>query len=336
MSTIAQISEEYSSILLEDLDRLFREEIDEFSQDIDLQMQEIRRLIDLLIVNIETYQGQTKFITEKTIAASKQKLDLKKNLIYKDFFTLQNLINLFIYQKIVMTYVHVDPITGHRELRIFDNDIATLSVQEVNNYGRNYAKLSYDIGERYLQLKNSLPKEDNLGLQNTAAEVEARYVKYKGRILWQLNSEWVGYKLFNRGPINEAFTDFYLHEVQLKNGLNENINQFMTSVNPQGVIYADNANGFLLGDVSVGGLQFAVKGAYGSPQNFTTIVNWLKKIKEDNFSFQALKDFIEHFKDVEREKATSLVKPLSKRSLDAMIRYHEDDLLKPIAQFNKT
>lgn len=298
-------------------------------------MQKIRTLIDSLIVNIESYQGQVKFITEKSIAATKQKLDLKKNLIYKDFFALQNLINLFIYQKVIMTYVHVDPITGHRELRIFDNDIANLSVTEVNQYGKNYAKLSYDIQERYLQLKNSLPEESNAGLQNTAAEVEARYAKYKGRILWQLNNDWIGYKLYNRGPINEAFTDFYLHEVQLKNGLNENIHQFMTSVKPQGVIYADNANGFLLGDISAGGLQFAVKGAYGSPQNFAAIVNWLKKIKEDNFSFQALKEFIERFTDVEKEKATSLVKPLSKRSLNAMLRYHQDDLLKPLAGLGK-
>lgn len=298
-------------------------------------MQKIRALIDSLIVNIESYQGQVKFITGNNITASKQKLDLKKNLIYKDFFALQNLINLFIYQKVIMTYVHVDPVTGYRELRIFDNDIANLSVTEVNQYGKNYAKLSYDMQERYLQLKNSLPEENNAGLQNTAAEVEARYAKYKGRILWQLNNDWIGYKLYNRGPINEAFTAFYLHEVQLKNGLNENIHQFMTSVNPQGVIHADNANGFLLGDISVGGLQFAVKGAYGSPQNFATIVNWLKKIKEDNFSFQALKEFIERFTDVEKEKATSLVKPLTKRSLNAMLKYHQDDLLKPLAGLGK-
>jgi hypothetical protein len=214
---------------------------------------------------------------------------LQKDLIYKDFFELQNLINLFIYQKVLMTYVHVDPITGQREIRLFDNNISQLEVTEVNNYGRTYAKLAYDVSERYLQLKNSLSDAENSGLQTTAAEVEARYVKYKGRILWQLNSEWVGYKLYNRGPINEAFTAFYIKEVQLQNELNTNINQFMTSVDPQGVIYADNANGFLIGDVSLGGLQFAVKGAFGSPQNFATVIKELKKMKEQDFSFESLK-----------------------------------------------
>lgn len=284
---------------------------------------------------MEMYQNQIKLLPEKTIASTMQKLQLKKDLIYKDFFELQNLINLFIYQKVVMTYVHVDPVTGHRELRIFDNDISQLEVMQVNNYGRSYAKLGYDINERYQQLKNSLSDEENLGLQTTAAEVEARYVKYKGRILWQLNNEWIGYKLYNRGPINEAFTAFYIKEVQLKNSLGNNIHQFMTSQDPQGVIYADNANGFLIGDISLGGIQFAVKGAYGSPQNFTTIINWLKKIKEQNFSIQAFQEFIQRFKDVEQEKAIKLVKPMTKRSVDAMIRYHGENLLEPLMQFNK-
>lgn len=284
---------------------------------------------------MEMYQNQIKLLPEKAIASTMQKLQLKKDLIYKDFFELQNLINLFIYQKIVMTYVYVDPVTGHRELRIFDNDISQLEVMQVNNYGRSYAKLGYDINERYQQLKNSLSDEENLGLQITAAEVEARYVKYKGRIMWQLNNEWIGYKLYNRGPINEAFTSFYVKEVQLKNSLGNNIHQFMTSQDPQGVIYADNANGFLIGDISLGGIQFAVKGAHGSPQNFTTIINWLKKIKEQNFSIQAFQEFIQRFKDVEQENATKLVKPMTKRSIDAMIRYYGENLLEPLMQFNK-
>jgi hypothetical protein len=35
--------------------------------------------------------------------------------------------------------------------------------------------------------------------------------------------------------------------------------------NQYGVIFADNANGFFIGDTSLGGLQFAVKGAGGGP-----------------------------------------------------------------------
>lgn len=333
MSTISELSEQYAALTVEELNKLFYQEIDTFSQDIDAQMSEIRRLIESLIIKMETYQGQAKMVTERTLDTVKQQLEMKKNLIYEDFFKLQNLINLFIYQKIVMTCVHIDPITGHRELRLFDNDISHLNVTEVNNQGRIYAKLGYEVSEKYLQLKNSLSDDENLGLQNTAKEVENRYAKYKGRILWKLNNDWYGYKLYNRGPINEAFVDFYLHEVQLKNSLNENLHQFMLSEIPQGVVRADNANGFLLGDISMGGLQFAVKGAYGSAQNFTMIITWLKEIQASNFSFDAFQKFIYRFKEVEQEKARALVKPLSKHSIDAMIRYHESELIKPLTEY---
>ena len=100
----------------------------------------------------------------------------------------------------------------------------------------------------------------------------------------------------------------------------------MTSVDPQGVIQADNANGFLIGDISIGGLQFAVKGAYGSPQNFKMIITWLKKIKEQDFSFASFQEFIYLFKEIEQEKATRLVKPMLQKSIDSMIRYHRDKL----------
>ena len=335
MPDISALSEEYASMTLEEVNKAFHQEIDEFAQDIDGQLEKIKLLINQLIIDMEMYQNQTKYISGHSIEATKEKLQKKKDLIYKDFFELQNLINLFIYQKIVMTYVHVDPLTGKRELRIFDNNISQLQVMTVNNYGRSYAKLGYDINERYIQLRNSLSDEKNSGLQSIAAEVEARYAKYKGRILWKINNDWVGYKLYNRGPINEAFVAFYLREIQLKQGLGADFHYFMTSSDPQGVIMADNANGFLIGDVSVGGLQFAVKGAYGSPQNFTTIIQWLKKIQNDEFSYATFQEFINRFKEVEQEKATKLVKPMTKRSIESMIRYHGDNLLKPLESIRK-
>ena len=267
----------------------------------------------------------------KSIDRQMTKTEMQKELIYKDFFKLQNLINSFLYQKVIMTYVHVDPLTGKREIQLFDNDTESLMTTEVNRFGKNYAKLSYELGNRYVQLKNSLPDEANEGLQETAKQVTLKYEKYKGRILWKLQDEIVGYKLNNRGPINEAFVDFYIKEVELKNSLNDNIDIFMRSTNPQGVIQADNANGFLIGDVSLGGLQFAVKGAYGSPQNFTLIIDWLEKIQAENFSEQSLIEFIQRFKDEEQERATKLVKPMLKRSISSMIRYHgEEKLLAPL------
>jgi hypothetical protein len=58
----------------------------------------------------------------------------------------------------------VDPITGERSIKIFNNDISYLQAQMVNNYGRSYAKLSYEINDHYYNLKNSLSIEENKGL----------------------------------------------------------------------------------------------------------------------------------------------------------------------------
>ena len=326
---IERISENYSEVLLKDIQEEFHKEIDEFSINLNHNMSRIRFLIDSVINGVQMYEMMTKGIN-KSSSFDEQiyKLELKRDLIYKDFFELQNLINAFIYQKVIMTFVSVDPQTGRRELRIFDNNVEQVQTQVVNNHNRSYTKLSYDVAEHYRILKNSLPDELNENLQNVAADVTERYVKYKGRIMWQVNNNWIGYKLSNRGPINEAFTDFYLKEVT-----DVDINSFMISFDPRGVIQADNANGYLIGDVSIGGLQFAVKGEYGGPQNFAVIVSWLKKIKEDNFSQRSLQEFINRFKEVEDEKATKLVKPMTKRSISAMLRYHQDDLLKSLEKY---
>ena len=101
MPDIAELSEEYSSITLNEINELFHQEIDEFSQDIDEQFKKIKILINKLILDMEMYQNQTKYITGHSIEDIKEKLQKKKDLIYKDFFELQNLINLFIYQKVI-------------------------------------------------------------------------------------------------------------------------------------------------------------------------------------------------------------------------------------------
>lgn len=324
-----EVSNKYAPVIMDDINKKFHEDIELFSQNFNHYFQQICILIDKLILNIETYETQVKALSGiDSVVVSIQKLKLKKDLIYKDFFELQNLMNLLVYQKVVMTYVHVDPVNGKREIRLFDNNIDHLGVNYINQYGKSYAKLGYEVSEHYQQLKNSLSAAENDGLQNTAREVEERYARHKGRILWKINNEIFGYKLNNRGPINEAFVAFYLRNVQLNNSLMENINAFMVSSDPQGVIYADNANGFLIGDVQLGGLQFAVKGAYGSPQNFTMIVNWLKQIKEQNYSMTAFQNFIQRFKEAEQEKATSLVKPMVQKSIDSMVRYHGESLFR--------
>jgi hypothetical protein len=67
-----------------------------------------------------------------------------------------------------------------------------------------------------------------------------------------------------RGPINEAFVSFYINNIKFNSDLETNIDYFMLDPT-MGAINADNMNGFLIGDVSGGKIQYAVKGEGGSP-----------------------------------------------------------------------
>ena len=156
----------------------------------------------------------------QVIVGTVEHLELQKDLIYEAFFEVQNLINDYIGQKIVMTYVHVDENTGQREIRVFDNTIENVGVGTFERWsgGATYSKLSYEMVQHYQKLRNSLPDELNRGLQETAQQVDSRFKKYKRRILWKdPNDKWIGYRLNNRGPINEAYVNFYVHEIQLNN-----------------------------------------------------------------------------------------------------------------------
>ena len=151
---IEQISNNISEVTLEDVNKAFHQGIEEFHQNSSQHLERIKILINNLIYNIEYFQGMSKLVPKGNVDASQKLLELKRVLIYKDFFELQNLINAFIYQKIIMTYVHVDPQTGMREIRLFDNDIKNLSSTIVNSYGRTYAKLGYELQSHYQLLKN--------------------------------------------------------------------------------------------------------------------------------------------------------------------------------------
>lgn len=325
----AAIAEVTTQELMDDLYRA----ADNTGIDLMAESVELKWRIKQLINSMEKYKlEEKKIIASEPIEQMKQKRQLQKEMIYQDFFRVQNLINHFLGQRVLITYVHIDD-TGKREIRLIDNDLEHLQATTFNNgYGRKWASLGYIVEDHYRLLKNSLSDDENRGLDETAKEVESRYLKYRGKILWKINSEWYGYKLYNKGPINEAYAAFYIHEIQLNNSLHENINTFMVSV-PHGCINADNANGFLIGDTSLGGLQFAVKGAFGSAQSFTKIIAELRRIDEQDFSPAAFQEFVNKMKYQEQEKATSLITPLSKRSLSTTLRYHGEELLSSITPY---
>ena len=316
-----ELAEEITSITPEELEKEFEGEDD---VDLDLLFQEIKTKINAFLIELEEYeQLNTSIGTANTIGKILKKIELQKEFIYANFFEIQNLINAFLGQKIVMTYVHVDD-EGRRSIRIAENDISHLGIVQGTAWnGSSFYKLGYYMEEHYRNLKNSLPEEDNEGLQSTAMEVERRYLQYKKRVMWYVGL-WKGYSFSTKGPINETFVNFYVHNVQLLNSMEENIDTFMLD-GTYGAINADATKGFLIGDVSRGGLQFAVKGIFGSPQGTKEVIKDFKKMRDDNFSKESFGNFLmKYYVQELQNDYKPQIRQMTKRSLTAMIKSHEE------------
>lgn len=322
LSVADSVAEEICSITPEQLEKELEGEDD---VDLDLLFEQIKIKIAAFLNKMDEYERlNLQAGAGNTIGSLLKKLELQKEFIYADFFEIQNLINTFLGQRIVMTYVHVDD-KGRRSIRISDNDISHLGIVAGTNHwdGSSFYKLGYYMEDHYRNLKNSLPEEENEGLQQTAAEVEYRYLQYKKRIMWYVGA-WKGYKLQTRGPINEAFVNFYIHNIQLLNSMEENIDVFMLD-STYGAINADATKGYLIGDVSRGGLQFAVKGAFGSPQGTKEVIQDFKKMQIENFSMASFGEFLMKYYTKELAKNYKpQIKEMTSRSLNAMLHHHEE------------
>lgn len=299
---------------------------------------------------LKSLQGwDYRLLTKKTLPIKDQiaLLENQRDKVYNGFFELQNLINAFLGQQIILTYVFVDA-EGKREVYISQNDIKhivakesapawTLNVDGQLRLSKTWTSLQYVMEEHEDILRNSLPEKENQRLQAAAIEVSRRYNKFhinKGKqhqILWQwpLNRTppaWKGYHLTTRGPINEAYVNLYIHNIQLKNTyLEKHIDTFMLNT-PYGAIAADNRNGFLIGDVAKDGYQYAVKGQYGGPQQVIDIIRNLEKMQINNFTEESFAEFIKIFTYDEMHKNIKpQIKQVSERELERLINQAAKD-----------
>ena len=284
---------------------------------------EILYTIKKLKIHIELFEAESKKISAtETTTALAQKLELKKELIYQTFFKLQNLINQYMGQKIILTYVHVDN-NGQREIRLYDNTAENLEVQWGHSkFGKSYQKLGYEMHSHYTLLKNTLPEETNDNLQSTAKLVEERYNQTKKIVYWKIKGQkWSGYQFTNKGPINEAFVNFYINTKPnvnyFKYSDEKNVMTYVT--HPKyGAIAADTQNGFLVGDVAKNGIQYAVKGTFASPQNFKAVIKALDKLDE-NISHTNLRKALKNFMKDAKKKAHRLIRATTAESIEKII-----------------
>lgn len=313
------ITNQIEEVTIDELQKGLSEQFKEINESF---LPQLKIKIKNFLNKVDNYYKSNASKWSPSIEGQKEFFEKKKEWIYKDFFEIQNLINLYLNQKIIMTYVFTDS-DGNKEIRISENDVEHLKA--IEGYNKKFAKLSYVVENEYKRLKNNI---DNEGLDATAKEVERRYEKYKKIVLWNYRNKWSGYYFPTKGPINEAYVNFYVHEIQLLNSLEQNIATFILH-RKYGAINADQTKGYAIGDVSLGGLQFAVKGLFGSPQGTIQVINALREIQNQGFTHQAFYSFIEKFTTKELEKNYEpQIKQIVGKALDDTILKIEKSLTK--------
>lgn len=314
------VSSKLETVAIDELKKNLETQLQEF-QNKDNQTQIICNKINKLmaeLISAERFSVRKEKLSIRTTSISLTKDFIRKNNIYKKFFEIQNLINFYLGQQILITQV-IKNDTG-REVYISKNtDRYIIDHEKYKN------KFMYSNEAHGQKLLSGMDNAELKILQAVANEVEERYDnhplgKYKGHLIMWYVKEWKKVRLYTKGPINEAFVNFYIHAKALEGANAEwKIDDFIMNKN-FGMIKADNAPGFILGDVNLGGLQFAVKGADGTPQGMTQVLKeWyaLMKANEGQMNEVQLSQFIKQYQ--EKTETASQVKSVVDDEIEAAI-----------------
>lgn len=94
-----------------------------------------------------------------------------------------------------------------------------------------------------------------------------------------------------------------------------------------GAIKADNTKGFLIGDVSNGTTQYAVKGIFASPQGTKDVIKQFQQLKDQGFSPAAFANLIKYFTYDELHRGYEpQIQKMSQRSINGVINYAQKHL----------
>lgn len=204
-------------------------------------------------------------------------------------FNFQNLANEFLGQKIVMTFVAISPSSGKVTLYNMDNSIEDLTLDKAaqSRGGHITGRIS-----SLSKIKNASKDIINTGynesdknrLDQTFQEVWQRYRISKNKlklggaayILWYLGT-WDGVWISGAGPLGEAYVAFFINNYLFSNKIEPNVRDFM--LNPQyGSIKADNASGFLKGDIVKDAAQFGVKIKGAQPMSYIDVIKYAQEL----------------------------------------------------------
>lgn len=254
-------------------------------------------------LNYENESAMLNF-SKKFITSQQDYLDIMEKV-----YDFQNIINEFLGQKVLMTYVAISPTTGKVNLYGFEADISHIRPEEaaksksknddpniVGRYSqqgvikRNSVEL---INTRYAE-KGKKTLDDTF--QETWQRFRISKAKYKmggaGYILWKEKNGWDGRKVSGAGPLGEAYVAFFINEYIFPKQIEKAVKTFILD-DKMGVAAVDNASGLLKGDVSKGIYQLGVKAKGAQALGYTEIIRYAEEMLKDNHTERYLKDLKE-------------------------------------------
>lgn len=290
MSNNNLFSDEMAQISLDELTELVKQNITKVVED---KVALIQDLYNDIIEVTKLVKVKYKTIANRRTYFTNNYKDLMSNrYILQKIINIQNNLNFYINQQLILTAV-IKNDKGEREIFIGNNSISHL------NKSLEYSMKKISDQCKRLQVSNEFEQHELQLLQSTANEVEDRESNkdYNHWVMWKIHNKWQVIRMFNKGPIDEAFTAFYIHEYKLPGSI-ENfhtnneipINAFIMH-KKYGALKADTAPGTILGDVQLSGnnqLQFMVKGSSSHLQGFSEVLAQLKLLIEQNLTPEEL------------------------------------------------
>ena len=231
--------------------------------------------------------------------------------IYKASLAFQDLLNGFIEQEMIITYlasnkskvgVYNIPLKEAFKQGLLNIDITSKTYDISMRFKGSVSKLeklANDVDNVITKMEAGISQEEVGQLNSTYQEVVRRFKTYKGEnkngkqvgiILWHPNNHWYKMTPSSLGDINEAYVAYYLQAKQypkMSSLLEQNIDTFMQLVSE-----VDSAAGLMLGDISneEAGIEYAVKSAGASTLSLTQVENLAKDIIKGNVNRQSLKN----------------------------------------------
>lgn len=292
------------------VDTLHEEAIQEVNNELNVSAQDVRDSAARVLAY--AFQLQAKYNNNMRIGQQiglmhDELTDLKNfqssmvqtNEEYKELMSrvldLQNKANGFLGTLVRVAFVSI---SGSGKVQVYEmkNTIDHWGVSKASSArggalaGRIKAGLAKDHGKKMMK---TLPR-----LDATFKEVYQRSLISKKKttgmhgafyIFWKPGNKWERYKVTSKGTLGESYFAFFINEFDnFADFIEQAIDTFMREQG-MGVMFVDNASGFLRGDVSKNGVEYAVKATGASAMGYIQIV---KEYAEEIFNASDLEKYL--------------------------------------------